>query len=249
MAVSQLCGTCGGIPRSLCLLLLLLSACWCLAGGTAFAKERSSFAYTARVLLREGERPARPVGGVSAVDGRVRLDVDLGTPGVFHVLLRPDERNLYVVSDNLRAYVSIPLREGIHGLDTLAEDVAASVMPFGVPVLTLRVERGESLGAADWQGYAVERTAARFSTDFMGNATTTNVVLWENPDFSPLPLRVEEVRKTKDGSVRPKDVVELADIAAASFSAATRAELFEPPVGFTRYASLLDLLLYALAAS
>ena len=63
----------------------------------------------------------------------------------------------------------------------------------------------------------------------------------------PLPLRVEELQRDKDGAVRTGDVVELADIVPAVFSEPERAALFEPPSGFTRYASILDLLLYALA--
>ena len=112
----------------------------------ASSPEEGPNVYSARVLLREGQDPARPVGGVSAAEGWLRLDMDLGEPGVFHVILRPDRNVLYVVSDNLEAYVSVPLREGGHGLDDLAEDLAASVMPFGVPVLSLHVDRGENLG-------------------------------------------------------------------------------------------------------
>ena len=65
--------------------------------------------------------------------------------------------------------------------------------------------------------------------------------------LAPLPLRVEELQRDKDGAVRTGDVVELADIVPAVFSEPERAALFEPPSGFTRYASILDLLLYALA--
>lgn len=229
--------------------LTLLLGVYLLLGVPALAVTggEAPASYTARVLLREGERPARPVGGVSKGEGCLRLDVDLGAPGVFHVLLRPDDDVLYVVSDNLKAYVGVPLRTGGRSLDELAADVAASVMPFGVPILTLRVERGASPGQASWQGYAAERTRVRFVADFMGKATTLDAVVWENAAFAPLPLRVEEIRKNEDGSECPGDAVELADISPASFSGSERAALFEPPAGFTRYASLLDLLLYALA--
>ena len=213
----------------------------------ASSPEEGPNVYSARVLLREGQDPARPVGGVSAAEGWLRLDMDLGEPGVFHVILRPDRNVLYVVSDNLEAYVSVPLREGGHGLDDLAEDLAASVMPFGVPVLSLHVDRGENLGEAAWQGYAARRTEVRFTAEFMGNAAGLDAVLWENPAFAPLPLRVEELQRDKDGAVRTGDVVELADIVPAVFSEPERAALFEPPSGLTRYASILDLLLYALA--
>ena len=109
------------------------------------------------------------------------------------------------------------------------------------------MDRGENLGEAVWQGYAARRTEVRFTAEFMGNAAGLDAVLWENPAFAPLPLRVEELQRDKDGAVRTGDVVELADIVPAVFSEPERAALFEPPSGFTRYASILDLLLYALA--
>lgn len=239
-----------GMVRPGAVRAFLLGVCLLLGAPVLAASGQETLAaHTARVLLREGARPARPVGGVTGAGGSLRLDVDLGDSGVFHVLLRPNRDNLYVVSDKLAAWVGVPLRPGARSLDELAADVVASAMPFGVPVLTLRVERGESLGRAEWQGYTAERTRVRFVAEFMGKGTTLDTVVWENAAFAPLPLRVEEMRRARDGSVRPGDAVELDDIKPASLSESEREALFEPPSGFTRYGSILDLLLYALAGT
>lgn len=242
-------GLAAGLMRSAAMLVLLVMLVAGLAWPSGIARaEASPFAYTARVMFREGQGESRQVGSVTAFGPDIRLDVDLGAPGLFHALLRPERKTLYVVSNTLKAYVEIPVQGDERGVAEIARCLAASVMPFGVPVLAIQTTDVQTRGSGVWQGYPVEKTAMRFVADFMGSTGSLNLVLWDNPDFAPLPLRVEEMG-TKD---EVKSCAELTDIAPVSPTDAGReksATLFELPAGYTRYASVLDLLLYALAAS
>lgn len=218
-----------------------------LTSGIARAQS-GSLAYSARILFREGHSEPRQVGEVTASGPDIRLDADLGAPGVFHALLRSERKILYVVSDALKAYVEIPMQGDERNVADIAQRVAASVMPFGVPVLVIQTRDVQPRGNDNWQGYPAAKTAMRFMADFMGNSGSLNVVLWENPDFAPLPLRIQEVKTS--GEV--KSCAELTDIVLLSHADAAKEKgkaLFEPPAGYTRYVSVLDLLLYALAAS
>lgn len=242
-------GLAAGLLRPVATLVLLavLVAGLNVPSGMARA-EAIPFAYSACVMFREGQGEARQVGSVTTFGRDIRLDVDLGAPGLFHALLRPERKTLYVVSDALKAYVEIPVQGDERDVADMAQRLAASVMPFGVPVLGIQATDVQTRGSGMWQGYPVEKTAMRFVADFMGNTGSLNLVLWDNPAFAPLPLRVEEVG-TKGEAKSCAELVDIEPVSPTDAEWEKSAALFELPAGYTRYSSVLDLLLYALAAS
>lgn len=199
-------------------------------------------AYKATVLLSESGHPPRPCGKVAISDSKARIDVDLGGAGLFQALVRPDLKVMYVVAEDLKAYVQIPIHGDETDIRELIKRVAESLMPFGVPVLVIREDAREIMGKDLWQGYEVLRTKSRFVADFMGTVNSMYLIISENADFAPFPLRVQEIRALdRPGDIRSS--VDLIDIIPGSVSKAQ----FELPEGYARYSSVLDLLLYAIA--
>ena len=98
----------------------------------------------------------------------------------------------------------------------------------------------EDLGHEQVQGYSAQMSRSVFEISFMGTVRQITVDVWENGLFAPFPLKVSvlESRNSREGSAW------LTDIEAARTPDAELAV----PEEFTRYTSVMDLLLFALTA-
>jgi hypothetical protein len=221
------------------LLATLLSA---LLSANARAAALPTPSYRATVVLREPGLAPKPCGSVAVFGNLARLDVFLGEAGMFRALIRPDQNALYLVSENMRAYAAVPVYGDETDLRELGQRVADSLMPFGLPLLSLREDGRQTLGPATWNGYEATKVQGRFVADFMGLSGAISLTAWENAGFAPFPLRLEEIR-APDDPVPTGNSVELADIRPGGLNE----EHFALPEGYARHSSAAEMLLYVLS--
>ena len=95
------------------------------------------------------------------------------------------------------------------------------------------IEQGRELV----QGYEAVKSRCVFTLGFMGSYRSITMEVWESPAFAPFPLKVSVIGdKNTHGAVvwfeGIKPLKEEVD--------------FFPPEGYTRFSSVLDLILYAI---
>lgn len=202
-------------------------------------------AWTADVLLRESGRQARICGAVAVSEQGARLDMDLGDPGVFRAVIDRGGKALYVMTARPGAFVKIALNGDESNIRDLALAVARAAMPFGSPALTLREEERRELGSGWWEGHPARRSRSRFVAEYMGKMSAWELDVWENEEFAPFPLRL--VNPNGNG-----DSVELINIRSVGNDERTDTQNssgpFSVPDDYARYGSVLELLLFSLAA-
>ena len=188
---------------------------------------------------REG-REVRTCGAAISSGPFARMDLDLGRAGEFSLIVDTREHMLRVLSHRLRAYVEIPVSGDPRDWRTLVKSAAAAVMPQSMGMVSLQEKETVSLGKDSWQGYAVQKSRSVFEAGFMGSVHRFTIEVWENEVFAPFPMRASsaETSATHAGSAW------LMNIAAEQSSH----NMFSIPENFTRYTSVMDLLLYALTA-
>ena len=203
----------------------------------ASASVRADF--RADVLYQEGDKEPRTCGMVRASGPFVRLDVQLGKAGDFSFILDEKSKHLYVLSLSLKAYVDIPATGDARDWRDLIKSASTAVMPQSLGLIAAEEIESQPLGRDSWKGYAVNKSRSVFAFTFMGSVRRFTMEIWENEAFAPVPLRarVDETKDTYAGSAWLDNIT--AEQSAAS--------VFQIPENFTRYTSVLDMLLYALS--
>lgn len=196
--------------------------------------------FQAGIEYRDGDRPARTCGMAAASAERARMDVDLGRVGVFTLLVDMEEHQMRVLSQKLKAYVQVPVVGDPRSWRDLVASASAGLMPQSLGLVSISETSREELGRESIQGYTAQKSRSVFEISFMGTVRQVTVEVWENSVFSPFPLkvRVPESRSRYEGSAW------LADIGAVRMPE----DELTVPEGFTRYTSVMDLLLFALTA-
>ena len=188
---------------------------------------------------REG-KIVRTCGSAMSSGPFARMDIDFDKAGRFSFIVDTREHMLRVLSHSLKAYVEIPVFGDPRNWRTLVKSAAAAVMPQSMGMISLQEKETVSLGRDNWQGYSVQKFRSVFEAGFMGSIHRFTLEVWENEAFAPFPLYASsaETSATHAGSAW------LSNIAAEQSSQT----MFRIPDSFTRYASVMDLFLYALTA-
>ncbi|WP_298067867.1 hypothetical protein [uncultured Mailhella sp.] len=216
----------------------LLLFCWILTPvNAAHAAVRADF--RADVVSQQGKQSPQPCGTVRASGHYVRLDVQLGRAGEFSFILDEEAKRLSVLSLVLKAYVDIPVSGDARDWRELVKSVSAAVMPQSMGLMSAEEVERAPLSRGSWKGYAANRSRSVFQFTLMGSQRRVTMEVWENEAFAPLPLRVlvDETRETYASSAW------LDNITAEQSGDA----IFQIPDDFTRYTSVLDMVLYALS--
>lgn len=205
-----------------------------------FASTFAENPYSANLLLKEVGHTPKLCGKVMVAGSKARLDVDLGVPGVFRAILLADEKTLIVISDALKGYVTLPLTGNERDLRDVAIQAAHSIMPANVAVMEIQEGERKSIGTKNWQGWTASVSQSRFIVRSMSTESALSLEVWDNKALTPFPLRVVNMggSEGKNG-----DSVELVSI---NQSFKPTESTFVIPDGYTRYTSVLNLLLYAI---
>lgn len=196
--------------------------------------------FTADVEYSDSGRGARTCGTATASGAKARMDVNLGRVGVFTLLTDTESRQMYALSQKLKAYVQVPVEGDPRNWRDLVASASAAIMPQSLGLVGIKETVREELGHEQVQGYSAQKSRSVFEISFMGTVRQITVDVWENGLFAPFPLKVSvlESRNSREGSAW------LTDIEAARTPDAELAV----PEEFTRYTSVMDLLLFALTA-
>jgi len=218
---------------------LLLAGAFLLAAGSPLPA--ASFAdFRAEVRCQNMKRQAELCGIARHSDGLARLDVRLGKAGEFVLLADMEAKNLRVFSQRLKAYVEFPIVGDPRSWRDIVKSASAVVMPQTLGMVSIEEKLHEELGCERVQGYRAEKSRSMFELSFMGSLRRVTLLSWDSEELAPFPLKIQIVpsQDTREGSVWLSDIV------------AERApeQNFMLPEGAIRYTSIMDLILYALAA-
>ena len=214
------------------LLCLVLSASG--AHAAAYADFRADVQFQ-----REG-KVVRSCGSAMSSGPYARMDIDLDKVGAFSFIVDTREHMLRVLSHRLKAYVEIPVSGDPRDWRALVKSAAAAVIPQSMGMISLQEKETVSLGRDNWQGYPVQKYRSVFDAGFMGSVHRFTLEVWENEAFAPFPMYASSA----ETSATPAASAWLTNIAAEQSSQS----MFQIPESFTRYSSVMDLLLYALTA-
>ena len=212
--------------------------CLVVSASGAYAAAYADF--RADVQFQREGKTVRTCGSAMSSGPFARMDIDFDKAGRFSFIVDTREHMLRVLSHSLKAYVEIPVSGDPRNWRTLVKSAAAAVMPQSMGMISLQEKETVSLGRDNWQGYSVQKFRSVFEAGFMGSIHRFTLEVWENEAFAPFPLYASsaETSATHAGSAW------LSNIAAEQSSQT----MFRIPDSFTRYASVMDLFLYALTA-
>ncbi len=215
-----------------CLLVVMVSGC--------LAAPSADPMFQADIMLHVGKKSPQICGRAMALGNRARLDVYTKKAGEFSVIADMGAKRMQVSSHALKAYVDIPLSGEIGGWRDLVQCAAAFVLPQSLGMMDVRETYRKDRGVKNLRGYKVHHFRSGFEIVFMGMTRSFEIETWENDTFFPFPMQAAsaETDKTWGGKAY------LTHITADE----TPSEEFSLPQDFTRYTSVMDLLLYALAS-
>ncbi len=196
--------------------------------------------FHATLVYEDEGGPARACGFAMTAGSCARLDVRLGMAGEFTMLVDMEARMVRVLSQRLKAYVETELVGDPRNWRDLVRSCSAILLPQTLGMVSLEEKERKVLGSEVVQGYAAERSRNVFRLGFLGSYRNITVDVWESDILVPFPLKAEVLasRETRKGSAYLTDITPSKE----------GEELFCVPEGFTRYSSVLDLILYALSA-
>lgn len=201
---------------------------------SSYAGFRAAVAYS-----ENGHAPGR-CGTAMAAGEHARLDMEFRKVGTFTLLVDAQARRMHILSQKLKAYVSMPVEGDPRDWRALVESASAAIVPQSLGLVSIKELRREELGRRSVQGRMAEGSRSVFEIVFMGSVRQITVEAWENSAFSPFPLKISlpAEQNAHAGSVW------LENLASVRVPEAE----FAVPEGFTRSTSLMNLLLFALTA-
>ena len=169
-----------------------------------------------------------------------RLDVRLGKAGDFTLLVDMTGRKMSVLSQRLKAYVQTDIAGDAHSWRDLVRSASSVLLPQTFGMVFFQEKSCTELGREQVQGYEALKSRFVFTLGFMGSFRDITVDVWESASLLPFPLKAEiaEDGKTRGGSVWLEHIE----------AVCVEKEHFFIPEGFTRFTSVMDLILYALSA-
>lgn len=213
----------------------------CLSLGGAQAAMAAPYAdFKSDIEYQRDGKQAKKCGTTYSAENFVRMDVELGKAGEFTFLVDMKAGMLRVLSRKLHAYVEVPVAGNARSWRDIVQSAAAAVMPQSMGMITLQEKEYARVGKGSWKGYSVQKSRCVYEASFMGKSQRFTFEVWENTAFAPFPMRASsaETKAFHGGSAW------LSNIAAEQ----APADMFRVPENFTRYTSIMDLLLYALTA-
>jgi hypothetical protein len=194
----------------------------------------------AELCCQEDGKEKRRGGEAMLAGNKARLDARLGKAGMFTRLVDREGGKMQVLSHRLKGYVESRLDGDARSWRDLVRSASAVLMPQTLGMVSFEEKSCTEQGRERVQGYEAVKSHCVFTRGFMGSYRDITMDVWESPTFAPLPLKVSVVgdRQTHGAllwleNVRPlKEDVE-----------------FLPPEGYTRFSSVLDLILYALTVN
>lgn len=195
--------------------------------------------FQADLLYSDSDTKPRKGGTAMAQGTQARLDVRLGKAGDFTLLVDREARRMRVLSQRLKGYVETTAEGPLDSWRDILRNASSVLMPQTLGMVSLAEKSSSALGRERLEGLEAEKSRHVFTLGFLGSFRDLTVVVWENARVSPFPLKAEVVEdeRTESGAIW------LGSIKDAPASAD-----FAVPAGFTRFTSILDLLLYALSA-
>ena len=170
---------------------------------------------------------------------QARLDVRLGKAGDFVLLVDGEARRMRVLSQKLKGYVETSIEGDAHNWRDLLTSASSMLVPQTLGMVSLTERSREELGREKLEGHDAIMSRHVFTLGFLGSYRDISVIVWESAVSAPFPIKAEvlEDSRTRGGAVwlggiRPVPGAE---------------EAFSVPEGFTRFTSVLDLILYALS--
>ena len=219
-------------------LLALCALCIFVAVPSDAAAVQSGF--QADVLYADSAREPRKGGTVMTSGEQARIDVRLEKAGEFSLIVDMQGRRMQVLSQKLKGYVETSIEGEPHSWRDLFRSVSSMLLPQTLGLVSLQEKSSEDMGRERIQGLDAVKSRHVFTLGFLGSYRDISVIVWEHPAVAPFPLKAEVLEDDRTrgasvwlGNVRPVPGPE---------------DRFFLPEGFSRFTSVLDLILYALAS-
>lgn len=196
--------------------------------------------FRAALEYKDGKHPVKNCGS-SAVSGELaRLDVRLGKAGYFTLLVDMQGGRMRVLSQKLKAYVETAVEGDAHSWRDLVRSASSVMIPQTLGMVSFQEQSCQEQGKERWNGIEAVKSRCVFKLGFMGSYRDITFDVWESRDIVPFPLKVEVIEdgRTRGGSAWLEGIE----------TAASPEKDFLVPKDFTRFTSVLDLILYALSA-
>ena len=204
------------------------------ANAASYADFRSALEY------KDGKHPAKHCGAAAVSGELARLDVRLGKAGYFTLLVDMQGGRMRVLSQKLKAYVETSVDGDAHSWRDLVRSASSVMLPQTLGMVSFQEKSCEEQGRELWSGVEAVKSRCVFKLGFMGSYRDIMFDVWESRDIVPFPLKIEVIEdsRTRGGSVWLKGIE----------TVKSPEKDFLVPEDFTRFTSVLDLILYALSA-
>lgn len=196
--------------------------------------------FRAGLEYKDGKHPAQSCGSAAVSGELARLDVRLGKAGFFTLLIDMKSGRMQVLSQKLKAYVETSVDGDAHSWRELVRGASSVLLPQTLGMVSFQEKSCHEQGRELLNGFDSVKSRCVFKLGFMGSYRDITFDVWESRDIVPFPLKVEVIEdgRTRGGSVWLEGIERVK----------SPEEGFYVPESFTRFTSVLDLILYALSA-
>ena len=221
------------LPRIVLLVAFLAFACL-LAPLRAEAVEE---AVHVELCYQEEGKDVRRGGEAMLAGNKARLDARLGKAGLFSLLVDREAGKMQLLSHRLKGYVQSKVDGGAQSWRDIVSSASSMLMPQTLGMVSFEEKSCIEQGHERVLGYEAVKSRCVFMLGFMGSQRTITMDVWESSAFAPLPLKVSVIG---DKDTRG------ADVWFEGLKPLKEEVDFFPPEEYTRFSSVLDLILYAI---
>jgi hypothetical protein len=191
----------------------------------------------AELCYQEEGKDVRHGGEAMLAGNKSRLDARLGKAGLFTLLVDRESGKMQLLSHRLKGCVESKLDENARNWRDIVRSVSSMLMPQTLGMVSFEEKSCIEQGRERVQGYEAVKSRCVFTLGFMGSFRTITMEVWESPVFAPFPLKVSVIGdRDTHGAVLWFEKVQPVKEEVS----------FLPPEGYTRFSSVLDLILYAI---
>ena len=202
-----------------------------------FKSEAAAEAIYAELCYQEEGKDVRRGGKAMLVGSKARLDARLGKAGQFTLLVDREASKMQLLSHRLKGYVESKVDGRAQNWRDIVRSVSSMLMPQTLGMVSFEEKLCIEQGREIVQGYDAVKSRCVFTLGFMGSYRTITMDVWESSAFAPFPLKVSVIGdKETHGAV----------VWFENVQSAKEEVSFLPPEGYTRFSSVLDLILYAI---
>ena len=191
----------------------------------------------AELCYQEEGKDIRHGGEAVLAGNKSRLDARLGKAGLFTLLVDRESGKMQLLSHRLKGYVESKVDGSAQNWRDLVRSVSSMLMPQTLGMVSFEEKLCIEQGREQVQGCEAVKSRCVFMLGFMGSYRTITMDVWESPAFAPLPLKVSVIG---DKDTRG------ADVWFEGLKPLKEEVDFFPPEEYTRFSSVLDLILYAI---